>query len=92
MNKAILQIIKRFLPQIQQSALPAITNVLEQVVADVELQDGEDNACVMISMYEGEWWAYIVAMSPNNAVTRIVKNMRLNELLSVGLSMIDKEC
>lgn len=92
MNKAILQIIKRFLPQIQQSALPAITNVLEQVTAGVDLRDGEDNACVMISMYEGEWWAYVVAMSPDNTVTRIVKNMRLNELLSAGLAMIDKEC
>jgi len=92
MNKAILQIIKRFLPQIQQSALPAITSILKQVVADVKLQDGEDNACIMISQYEGEWWAYVVAMSPDNTVTRNIKNMRLDELLSAGLAMINKEC
>ncbi len=92
MNQAILKIIKRFLPQIQQSALPTITDVLRQVTLDVELQDGEDNACIMVSEYEGEWWAYVVAMSPDNKVTRIVKNMRLDELLMSGLSMIDKEC
>ena len=92
MNKTILQIIKRFLPQIQQSALPAITSMLAQVVADVKLEDGEDNACIMISRYDGEWWAYVVAMSPDNAVTRNVKNMRLDELLSAGFKMIDKEC
>lgn len=92
MNQAILKIIKRFLPQIQQSALPAITGVLRQVTADVELNEGEESACVMVSEYEGEWWAYVVAMSPDNKVTRIVKNMKLDELLSSGLSMIDKEC
>ena len=92
MNEAILKIIKRFLPQIQQSALPAITGVLHQITADVELREGEDNACIMVSKYKGEWWAYVVAMSPDNKVTRIIKNMRLDELLSSGLSMINKEC
>lgn len=90
MNKTILAILKRFLPQIKQSALPAITGVLKQVTKDVTLQDGEDSACIMISLYNGEWWAYVVTTTPNNAINRIVKQMKLDDLLSSGLEMIDK--
>lgn len=89
MNKTILAIIKRFLPQIKQSALPAITDVLKQVTQDVKLQDSEDSACIMISQYNGEWWAYVVTTTPNNAINRIVKQMRLDDLLSTGLEMIN---
>ena len=90
MNKTILAIIRRFMPQIKQSALPAITGVLKQVTADVDLHDGEDSACIMISQYNGEWWAYVVTTTPENKISRIVKQMRLDDLLSSGLEMIDK--
>lgn len=90
MSKTILAIVKRFLPQIKQSALPTITGVLKQVTEDVKLQDGEDSACIMVSQYNGEWWAYVVTTTPENAISRIVKQMKLDDLLSSGLEKIDK--
>lgn len=92
MNSAILQIIKRFLPQIQQAALPAITSVLKHAVGDVQLEDGEDSACITISCYNDVWWAFVVTMSPENKVIRTVKEMKLEDLLSEGFEIVNKEC
>lgn len=92
MNKTILAIVKRFLPQFKEYALPAITGVLKQVTEDVTLQAGEDSVCIMVSQYNGEWWAYVVTTTPENAISRIVKQMKLEDLLSSGFEMIEKKC
>lgn len=92
MNPAFLKIISRFLPEIQKAASPAITGIINQVADEVKLEKGEESACIMLSQYKGEWWAFVVTMSSDNQVIRVCKQMKLDDLLSTGFSMIEKVC
>lgn len=90
MNPAILALIKRFTPAIKEKAEPAIAAMLTEVVDGVELREGEESACITISQYEGDWYAYVVAMSEENQVKRIISYHRLDQLIERVIESINK--
>lgn len=92
MNEAFLKIIKRFLPLIQEKAVPSIVGILNEWVDEVQLQDGEDSSIIVLSKDGDEWWGYVATTNPDNQIKRIIKNIRLDELIEAGLNNLDKIC
>lgn len=90
MSPFLLKIVKRFLPQVKEIAYPTITDLLHKTVDSVSLQAGEDNACATISQYNGEWWVFVVTMSPENKVIRTINSMKLEDMISLGFSKLEE--
>ncbi len=90
MNPALIAIISRFAPQIREKAMPAIHEMLDQAVGDVELMEGEDSACVIVSRYHGEWWTYVATLTPTNIVLRTIKSCKLEDLVTKALQNLEK--
>lgn len=90
MSPFLLNIAKRFLPQVKEIAYPTITDLLHKTVDSVSLQAGEDNACATISRYNGEWWVFVVTMSPENKVIRTINSMKLEDMISLGFSKLEE--
>lgn len=92
MNPAVSMMLKRFLPLIQEKAVPSICEILDRFVKDVKLEPGEEYACVMVAPYKDEYWAYVVTMSADDQKQRIIHNVRLSDLIELGLKSIDQLC
>ncbi len=92
MNPAVLMMLKKLVPMVKDKAVPGISGILEKFTKEVTLQEGEEFACVMLSEYQGEWWAFVVTMSSDNQIKRIIHNIKLCDLVELGLQSLDQLC
>lgn len=90
MNPAVAIMLKKLVPLVKEKAVPGLSALLDKYVGEVELEVDEEFACVMLSSYNNEWWAYIVTMSSDNQIKRNVQNIKLSDLVELGLSSIDQ--
>lgn len=91
MNAFLKQALKQFLPTIEQKAVPSVEELLGGVIKEVTLQDDEDSAAIVLQPYTtGEWWAYVVTFSEDNRICRVVRQMRMKEIIEMALKQIDK--
>lgn len=93
MNILIKQTIRQFMPIIQEKALPAVEALLDDIVQNTPLNPGEDSAAFVLQKYKptGEWWAYVVTLSPDNYIIRTIKQMRLQDIISQALNTINQQ-
>lgn len=92
MSPAVVLMLKKLVPLIKDKAVPGIAGILDKFTQEVKLEAGEEFACVMLSKYQDEWWAYVVAMSSDNQIKRIIHNIKLSDLVELGLQSIDQLC
>ena len=92
MNPAVVMMLKKLVPMVKDKAVPGIAGMLDKFTKEVTLQEGEEFACVMLSEYQGEWWAFVVTMSSDNQIKRIIHNIKLCDLVELGLQSLDQLC
>ena len=89
MNMFIKQAIKQFMPMIEEKAVPTVESLLDGIVEDAVLEPGEDSAAIVLQKYTtGDWWAYVVTLSPDNQIVRTVRQMKMQDIVQMALHSI----
>jgi len=89
MNPIIKATIKQFLPDIQEKAVPMISDFLTQQLKSVELNEKEDNAVLMLSKSGADWYVFTVTMTPDNSVSRVIKSIKMDDVVKEGINLLN---
>ena len=89
MNPIIKAAVKQFLPDIQEKAVPMISDFLTQQLKSVVLNEQEDNAVLMLSKSGADWYVFTVTMTPDNSVSRVIKSIKMDDVVKEGVNLLN---
>lgn len=88
--KPILKLLLQFAPQIVDFFYPKVCKALDSIVESAELQDGEDYARIILAKDHNGWTAFVVAMSDEDQILRVISKKNIQEAVSQIMDMKEK--